>query len=361
MRVVFMPNWIGGNPYQQRLIDASSELGIEITASNGRGFLPVLGALKDSGPVDVLHIHWTHTFIFGPKKPLPYYHGWRFVLGLAVARARGIRIVWTLHNLLDHEPRNRRAEFFFRRRIAKLADAVLVHCRYALEAAIRAYGLSCEEAGKFRVIPHPNFIGVYDDTVTEAEARAALGLPESDLIFLFFGNIRSYKGVFELVDAFRKFPFPRAQLLIVGRPADDDTAHALAEAISGDARIRTDARFVEMSEVQIFFRAADFVVFPYREVLTSGSVLLAMSFAKAIVVPRLGCIPETVDDEFAILYEPNGPENLLEALVTAAGCDAAAMGVASRRRAEQLTWEEAARISALAYGCQGDRRAGGSG
>jgi len=124
----------------------------------------------------------------------------------------------------------------------------------------------------------------------------------------------------------------------------------LVEAISGDARIHAVARFVEPSEVQIFFRAADYVVFPYKEVLTSGSVLLAMSFAKAVIVPMLGCIPETVDDQFAILYEPTGLENLLQALVAAVGCDAATMGAASRRRAEQLTWEEAARMSALAYG-----------
>jgi beta-1,4-mannosyltransferase len=346
-----MPNWTVGNPYQQKLIDASAELGIEITASNGRGFLPVLGALKDHGPVDVLHVHWTHSFIFGRRAPSPYYHGWRFVLGLSIAKARGIRVVWTLHNVLDHEPQNPRAELFFRRRIAKLADAVLVHCAYAREAASVTYGLSRGDARKFRVIPHPNFIGLYDDSVGEAEARASLELSESDLVFLFFGNIRSYKGVFDLVDAFRKLSFPQAQLLIVGRPWNDDMANALADAVRGDPRVRTVVRFVDPAEVQIFFRAADYVVFPYKEVLTSGSMLLAMSFAKAVIAPRLGCIPETVDEQCAILYEPGGEESLGEALVAAAGCDAAAMGAASRRRAEQLTWEEAARTSALAYGC----------
>jgi beta-1,4-mannosyltransferase len=344
-----MPNWTVGNPYQQKLIDASAELGIEITASNGCGFLPVLGALKNQGPVDVLHVHWTHPFLFGRKAPFTYYHGSRFVLGLAIAKARGIRIVWTLHNLLDHERRNPRAELFFSRRIAKLADAVLVHCMYAREAASRAWGMSPGEVDKFRVIPHPNFIGLYDDSLTEAEARASLGLSESDLVFLFFGNIRSYKGVFDLVDAFRKFSFPQAQLLIVGRPWNDEMANALVDAVRGDARVRTFARFVDPAEVQIFFRAADYVVFPYRDVLTSGSMMLAMSFAKAVIAPRLGCIPETVDEGCAILYEPRGGEGLLEALVAAAGRDAATMGASCRRRAEQLTWEEAARTSALAY------------
>jgi beta-1,4-mannosyltransferase len=354
MRVVFMPDWTIGNPYQQKMIDASAELGIEVTASNGRGFLPVLGALKDhNGRVDVLHIHWTHSFMFGDKVPVQYYRGWRFVLGLAIAKARGIRIVWTLHNLLDHERRNLRAELFFRRRIAKLADAVLVHCRFAREAASSAYGMSPEEVGKFRVIPHPNFIGMYDDSLSEAEARASLDLSESDLVFLFFGNIRSYKGVFDLLEAFRKFSFPQAQLLIVGRPWNDDMANALADTVRGDSRVHTVARFVDPTEVQTFFRAADYVVFPYKDVLTSGSMLLAMSFAKAVIAPRLGCIPETVDEQCAILYEPRGGESLLEALVAAAGCDAAAMGAASRRRAEQLTWEEAARTSALAYGRDG--------
>jgi beta-1,4-mannosyltransferase len=344
-----MPNWTAGNPYQRQLIDASADLGIEITASNGRGFFPVLGALKDDGPVDVLHIHWTHSLIFGPKAPLLYYYGWRFVVQLAIAKRRGIRIVWTLHNLLDHERRNRRAELFFRRRIAKLADAVLVHCSYAREAARSTYGLSSAEVGKFRVIPHPSFVGVYEDNIGETEARTSLGLSEADLVFLFFGNIRSYKGVFDLIEAFRKFAFPQARLLIVGRPWNDEMASALVGAAGGDARVRTVTRFVEPSEVQVFLRAADYVVFPYKDVLTSGSMLLAMSFAKPVVAPRLGCIPETVDERCAIVYEPGG-EGLLEALVTAAKSDAATMGAAARHRAEQLTWQEAAHASALAYG-----------
>jgi beta-1,4-mannosyltransferase len=359
MRVLFLPDWSAGNPYQQKLIDTSAELGIEIRTSRVYGFLPVLHALEKHGPADVVHIHWTYSLIFGRGRPFPYYHGPGFVLSLAIAKARGIGIVWTMHNIVDHESPNRRAEIFFTRRLAKLADVVFVHCRHAREAARNAYGLSPKELEKFTIVPHPSYIGLYEDKIRGDEARSALGLGPDDLVFLFFGNIRPYKGVFELVHAFRRVMPREARLVIVGKPADDAIVAELAAIVGGDDRVRLIPRFVDDSEVQRFFRASDYVVFPYRDVLSSGSVLLAMSFAKAIIAPRLGCIPETVDEQGAILYEPSDSEALPRALIDATRRDAETMGMRSRSRAERMTWVEAARRIALVYEsvCTGARTA----
>ena len=43
-------------------------------------------------------------------------------------------------------------------------------------------------------------------------------------------------------------------------------------------RIRLVDRFVSNSELQLFMRASDMAVFPYTSILTSGSLMLALSF-----------------------------------------------------------------------------------
>jgi glycosyltransferase involved in cell wall biosynthesis len=277
-------------------------------------------------------------------------HGPAFVLDLLVTKARGIRVVWTVHNLVDHESPNRRAETLFSRLLFKLADAVFFHCERARQLVQEQYRLPPRALEKSVVVPHPSYVGLYDDRATKDEARTRLSIRPSDVVFLFFGSIRRYKGGPELVDAFTSSSsLGRARLLVAGQVPDESLARELASAAAGDGRIEIRAAFVDPSEVQWFFRAADFVVFPYREVLTSGSLLLAMSFAKAVIVPRLGCISETVDGDGAIVYDPHEPGALSRALESAMTVDPDAMGAASRRRAEELTWDETARRSAEAY------------
>src|SRR5439155_7733548 len=55
-----------------------------------------------------------------------------------------------------------------------------------------------------------------------------------------------------------------------------------------DPRIRYHLDFVDADAAQVFFRAADLVVQPYREILNSGTALLALSFDRPVLVPRHG-------------------------------------------------------------------------
>jgi beta-1,4-mannosyltransferase len=114
--------------------------------------------------------------------------------------------------------------------------------------------------------------------------------------------------------------------------------------------VRTHLRFVPDADVQRFLKAADFVVLPYRDVLTSGGALLALSFGRPLVVPRRGCLAELERERCAIAYNPDDPGALRAALATAAAvtdlepwqrCAAAA----ARRRA----WEPIAEAYAQIY------------
>ncbi|HEY8416200.1 MAG TPA: glycosyltransferase, partial [Thermaerobacter sp.] len=120
-------------------------------------------------------------------------------------------------------------------------------------------------------------------------------------------------------------------------------------AMEGDGRIRPVLEHVPDGDIQLYMNAADAVVMPYEEIFTSGTVVLAMSFGRAVVAPRQGCLAEVVDGEGGILYDPADPAGLEGALRRALAADLAAMGRHNRERAAHWDWDTIARMTRDAY------------
>src|SRR5699024_10937386 len=89
-----------------------------------------------------LHLHWTHRLVLGSTRPRSLVKGTRFVCELAALRVRGVRVVWTAHNIVEHERRHPAIELFFGRIAARLYTRLIVHCAAAGSAVAAAYRLS---------------------------------------------------------------------------------------------------------------------------------------------------------------------------------------------------------------------------
>lgn len=330
------------NPYQRALGAALAKLGVRV---EGRAWSWRL--LTQARGTDIVHIHWTS----GPANA----RGWKFALGFpalalqfAVLRMQGRRIAWTVHNLESHEKRNRLRERLVSLLIGHMAHGVIVHGESAKGLVSRRFGIP---ARKITVIPHGNYIGWYPNSVGRSEARRRLELGETERVLLFLGNIRPYKGVTELIQVFRRVAAPNSVLVLAGRPLNDDVQNEVQRLAGDDGRVRYFPGFVDDSEVQAYMNAADAVVFPYREVLTSGAVVLAMSFAKACIAPRLGCIPDVLDARGAFLYDADSPEGLSSAVREAldAGERLVEMGRHNREKAEEWSWDRIAAATMEVY------------
>jgi glycosyltransferase involved in cell wall biosynthesis len=183
------------------------------------------------------------------------------------------------------------------------------------------------------VIPHGHYIDAYPNTITRADARRALHLPltinhspftiNHSPTLLFLGLLRPYKGLEELLPAFRSLPDPNAVLLIAGRPRPSDYAARLAAQANDDPRVRWHPHFVPVDEVQLWMNAADAVVLPYRQITTSGAAMLAWSFGKPVIAPALPAFgePMTGAPFLGLLYDPTAPDGLAEALRQATTID----------------------------------------
>jgi glycosyltransferase involved in cell wall biosynthesis len=102
-------------------------------------------------------------------------------------------------------------------------------------------------------------------------------------------------------------------------------------------------------DLQLYLRAADVVACPFLEIFTSGSVLLAMSFGRAVIAPRRGCVSETLDDEGGILYDADDPGGLHEALRSAMTADLATMGRHNDEGMERFEWSGVAAATLRVY------------
>ncbi|MBI3970259.1 MAG: glycosyltransferase [Chloroflexi bacterium] len=306
------------------------------------------------GRVHVLHLNWIHRYYAGPDPDERQRRFKRFAAGLLLARRLDFRIVWTMHNLLPHEQHDPLLDIRARRLVCTLAHAVIVHCR-------RAGALLAERFGRrhdVHVIPHGHFIDVYPNTIGRTAARLALGIPEDVFAYLFFGNIRAYKGVERLLEVFGSLPDERLRLVIAGRLHPNYSGPLVSATEPLDPRVLFRPGEVGIEEMQVYFNAADAVVLPFVDTLTSGSAITALGFGRPIVVPAVGCLPELVAGRTCgVVYDPVAPDGLRRALHDVRSLDAAAAGAESRARAYELNWETLARQTIQAYGLEPRRAA----
>ena len=349
IKVLMVPDATPGNPYQRQLAEALDRREVRVELANPAGKLPLLSAVARQAPIRVLHLHWTHRLVVSDSALKSVLKGVRLLGELAWLRLRGVRLVWTAHNLLEHEQRHPRIELFFARFAERLYQHIIVHCDRARDAVVATYRIPPSRQDRLHTIPHGHFIDSYPNAIARAEARARLGLDPSAPLLLHFGQIRPYKGVFELLDAFESLEAPSAALMIAGRPWDDATAESLRARARRNPRVHLFLDFVPDEEVQIYLNAADVVVLPYRGVLTSGSAMLAMSFGRAVVMPRCGCAEEMLaGEQGAVLYE-DASMSLKQAIQQALSRDLASMGEHNRQRAERFGWDAIAWLTERAY------------
>lgn len=346
MRRVVIVSRVRRNPYAALLCQGLRQPGLGLEPSLSDQFS--LGWVwRQRRRVEVIHLHWLELLFIYPQLWRSLKRWFSVMAGLLLARLWSVCLVYTVHNVWQHEGKRAGLVWLGNRVVFLLAQAVHVHDHETAEVLARRWG---RRRGVY-VIPHGNYVSAYPQTCSRAEARAQLGLAPQAFVYLFLGRVRPYKGIEELVAAFRGLAEDDAVLLIAGEAQEPEYAEQVRREAATDGRIRLALGHVADDALQVYFRACDVCVLPYRHVTTSGAGILALSFGVPLVAPRLGCFVELVGQsgERGLLYDPAAPEGLREALQAARRADLAAMGVAARRYAEELSWEAIAQEHAAMY------------
>lgn len=268
----------GCNAYVRLLARAleSADAGLSVTRFRPRTLL--------TAPRPALwHLHWPENLATRPAPVRAALDGLAFRFALRAARLRGVPIVWTVHNLNPHERNRARLAEATMRSVVRRLDGWISLSEAAVPLAVERFP---RLTGLPRlVVPHGHYAHVYPPAAPAAEARSALGVEGDARVLLFFGRIRPYKKVPQLLHAFRSLPDPRLRLVVAGEPSDRDARRAVEHAARQDPRVRLRLHRVPDDHVPLLFGAADGAVLPADRILNSGSVLLALSFGIAALVP----------------------------------------------------------------------------
>jgi glycosyltransferase involved in cell wall biosynthesis len=162
------------------------------------------------------------------------------------------------------------------------------------------------------------------------------------------GKLRRYKGSLDLVEAFGEVDRPDAHLLVAGEPETPDLAASLQEAARGDPRVHLDPRRLPEPDLADVLAAADIVALPYRRILTSGTLHLALANRRPVLAPRLGCLPWDLPDGAGHLYDPDA--DLADALDAVLDGDLLGDLARSAREASRPSLAEAVEPVVAAYG-----------
>lgn len=320
------------NPYVRLLQEALSDAGVACSVADGLS--PRL-ARSWRGTVDVLHLHWLELLYASPRLPRSLRLLSAVLLGLVWAKAGRCRIVYTVHNLNPHEQAFPVLDRIAQQVLFSLADALHVHDEDAAFDVTRNYG----RRRRVYVIPHGSYVGAYPNDSTRQEARGRLGLPSGSFVYLFLGQLRRYKGIEDLVDAFGRLGDAESHLVIAGHVHDPQYAADLIRLTQGRARIHTRFEYVADDQLQYFMSASDVFVLPYHDVTTSGAAVLGLSFGKPIVAPALRGFRGWAANGRGILYDPSERKGLLEALAQARHLDVAEVGERAFAWAQEHTWQ----------------------
>jgi glycosyltransferase involved in cell wall biosynthesis len=228
--------------------------------------------------------------------------------------AKGVRIVWTAHNLFPHEKCLIPIfDLVSRLLIIRLSRIILVHGSGAASALQARFP---HVQGKLVSIPLGNWIGYYPSTLTKDEARRRLGISPDKPLFLFIGLCKPYKNLEHLVSVFHASDLD-ATLIIAGKFSDPSYKSKIDALLDDDHRIILHPGFIPDNHMQDYLKACDYVVVPYREILTSGTAMLALSFGRPVISVSFGFLRDVISDEAGILFSSEAQNGLAVALTKA--------------------------------------------
>lgn len=347
LRVLFAP-WYPDNPYQELLRGALAERGVEVRGVAAlKVARPSFRAELEQFQPHILHLHWLHPYVVAPGLLASLARTRAFLDDLRAARRARVPVVFTAHNLVNHEGLHPRIDRFATRRVLALAEVVIAHGASAAGALAAEFGDGVR--AKTAIVPIGSYAAVYPQGVERAAARAELGLDPAAFVPAFVGRVRAYKGIDELFQAFRAARLQAGStLLVAGKAGDDRTRIRLKRRAKKTPGVLLHYGHVPDGRLQTYLAAADAVVLPYSDVLSSSAAVLAASFSCAVVAPALGCIRDALDPSGGVFYDPAAAGGLARALEEAAArrAELPALGARNRAASDQWPWS---RVAALTH------------
>jgi glycosyltransferase involved in cell wall biosynthesis len=205
----------------------------------------------------------------------------------------------------------------------RLLDHIFVHTELMRSELISHFGV---HPARVTVIPFGINNSLPNTDLTPAEAKSRLRIHPEERVLLFFGRIQPYKGLESLIEALDQLARrgdARYRLIIAGAPKREYLQYwtAIRQKIDVNPLIRDlvlpRIEFIPDADVEVYFKAADVTVLPYRDIYQSGVLFLGYSFGLPVIATDVGSFrEEIVEGETGYLCQPGNAEDLGRTITT---------------------------------------------
>jgi D-inositol-3-phosphate glycosyltransferase len=253
----------------------------------------------------IFHILWNNKFELLDRTLLMLFY-----------RLIGKKVVLTVHNVnaARRDSRDSPLNRLTLRIQYHLANHIFVHTQKMKLELLREFGV---KDLRVTVIPFGINNSVRNSSLTQAEARQQMGIRQDKKTILFFGAITPYKGVEYLVAAFRRLlaRHDDYRLIIAGRPNNCEEYWRAIQEESREGvqkgRILLRGEYIPDDETELYFKAADVLVLPYRHIYQSGVLCLGYSFGLPVLAADVGSLKdEIVEGQTGFVFKPEDPIDL---------------------------------------------------
>jgi D-inositol-3-phosphate glycosyltransferase len=253
----------------------------------------------------LFHIIWLNKFIYFDRTLLNIYY-----------KIIGKKLIYTVHNI---NMRERDGNDSIMNRLTlkfmyNIVDHIFVHTKKMKLQLIDDYNI---DENKVTVIPFGINATVRNSELRKIQARHKLSLSNKEKIILFFGNIAPYKGLEYLVLALSqlKKKYNELILIIAGRIKECDeywiNIQSIIKRHSLENNIIKKIGYIPDEDVEIYFKAADVLIVPYKFIFQSGVVFLSYNFGLPVIATDVGSLKEDiVEGKTGFICRPGDPENL---------------------------------------------------
>lgn len=265
----------------------------------------------------LVHILWNNKFEYFDRTLLMLYY-----------RLCGMKIVFTAHNV--NKDKRDSCDSLLNRLTLKvqyrLVNHIFVHTEKMKSELLEDFGVQGQAV---TVIPFGINNAVPNTDLTPAEAKRRLGIGGEERTVLFFGRIAPYKGLEYLLSAFEKIlsNHPNYRLIIAGEPMQgyEKYWNEILQTINrGDIRDRIIRKFefIPDEDAELYFKAADVLVMPYKNIFQSGVLFLGYSFGTPVIAADVGSLGEDIiEGRTGFLYKPGDSSDLASVMEAYFGSD----------------------------------------
>lgn len=266
-----------------------------LSTVNPFSYFSAASAINAFNPDILLMKYWMP--FFGPS------------LGTVASRMKPhTKSIAILDNVLPHEKRffDKAFNDYFMKRI----DGFV-----AMSEQVKGDLLRLKPDAKVILLPHP----VYDhfgEKPGRDDACRHLGIDSHAKNLLFFGFIRSYKGLDVLIEAFGKLP-KDYRLIVAGESYGSFEIYRNSiEANPNKENIHVYNDYIADNRVGNFFAAADVCILPYKSATQSGITGISYHFDTPIIATNKGGLSEFVQHgKTGIVVEDANSELLAESII----------------------------------------------